>query len=202
MIRLCLPALAAVLCVAGAARAQDHSPVHLETFREICLNNEADPEKAIVAAQARGWLPAPRELVDGYLAEGGIETNMLVNIDGDLARMFNDPAFAILMIGAAPADLFGGMQGDYCGLMPRSGDPEAVRRGLQDWVGFAPTADDADRPLWVYTITDGAKTPPTDLGEGADDEAYEAEMRARQHYFVGMMEGFGGPATFMLRPTP
>ena len=202
MMRLCLPVLAAVLCLAGAARAQDHASVHLETVREVCLNNEADPEKAIAAAQARGWLPAPRELVDNYRAEGGIETNMLVNIGGDLAQMFNDPAFAILVIGKAPADLFGGMQGEYCGLMPRSGDRDAFRRGLQDWIGFPPTADDADRPFWVYTITDGARTPPTDLGDDAGDEAYEAEMRARQHYFVGMMEGFGGPAIFMLRPTP
>jgi len=203
MFRFLAAPVVALLLAAAPAAAQDYSRIHLETFEAVCLANGASPEKALAAARERGWLSAPQEFVEGYRAKGGVETSMLFNLPGDdLFQLFNDPALAILVIGEAPEEMFGGMKGDYCGLLPRSGDPEAVRRDLAKWVGAEPVSEGDYGPFWVYTVVAGARTPVADDDDDMTDEEFFARMRATPHYFVGMMDGIGGPAMFMMRPIP
>lgn len=203
MFRYLAAPVAALSLAAAPAAAQDFSRIHLETFEAVCLVNDASPDKAIAAARGRGWLSAPQEMVDGYRAEGGVETNILINLQGaDLEKLFNDPALAVFFIGEGSKEMFGGISGDYCGLMPRSGDEDAFRLGLTKWIGAEPAAEGESGPFWAYTIVAGERAPVTDAVEDMTDEEFIALMRARPHYFVGMMEGIGAPALFMVRPIP
>jgi len=152
-----LAAAALALGLAGLAASAARAEPAFDAFQKLCLSAKGDRVAALAAADAQGWMPVPKNLLDGFSSRND-STGKVTDTDG---RLSTDSAGMMFLVVAhadriapsviVPADLcvVGRMPGDANGLKASASAYAAVPadQALVDEKGVAGFAwrNDGDR---------------------------------------------------------
>jgi hypothetical protein len=137
-------ALAAALAAATPAAAE---PL-FETFERLCIAPAADATISLAAADAEGWMPLPRSLMDS-LNQGDDFTLQ----DG---RMKSDRDGLFFMMHGGGTRRVGSDKLDIrmCAIGAMPGDAAQLRQAAAEWVGVEPNAQLSDGDDTAYVFED------------------------------------------------
>ncbi|MFC3079348.1 hypothetical protein ACFODL_14715 [Phenylobacterium terrae] len=136
--------LAAALAAASPAAAE---PL-FATFQRLCIATAAESQAALAAADAEGWMPLPKSLMDDlddsedfHLDDGRMKSDrdgLLFMLNGGGERRIGWDKLAIRMcaIGAMP------------------GDAAHLRQAAADWAGVEPNARLSEDGDIAYVVED------------------------------------------------
>ena len=138
-------ALAAALAAATPAAAE---PL-FATFERLCIATAAQPQASLAAADAEGWMPLPKRLMQDL---GGGEEFKLQ--DG---RMKSDAEGLFFMIQGGGARRIGWDKLDIrmCAIGAMPGDAAQLRQAAAEWVGVEANEQlsDGDEIAYVFENT-------------------------------------------------
>ncbi|MDX9997007.1 MAG: hypothetical protein WCY15_16385 [Phenylobacterium sp.] len=159
-------ALAAALTAAGPAAAE---PL-FATFQRLCVDTAGDATASLAAADAEGWMPLPRSLMDGLNKNEDFKLQ-----DG---RMRSDREGLSFMLHGGGSQRIGWDRLDVrmCALGALPGDAAELRQATADWVGVEPNArlSDDDEITYVFETTDTGRRAIED----PDDAAVKRLLKA------------------------
>jgi hypothetical protein len=161
--------LVIAICVSAAASAANAEPV-FDIFQQLCLHTGGDRAGALAAADAEGWMPIPKPMLDGFSAKND-STGKITAADGRIRT--DKDGMAFLLVARADRIAPGSMApADICAVGRMPGDAEGVKSAASTYanvpadpalvdekgsVGFAWRSDgDRHIPLAAKDITSAA----------------------------------------------
>lgn len=137
-------ALAAAVAVATPAAAE---PL-FTTFERLCIATAADSTASLAAADAEGWMPLPRSLMDSLDQNEDFELQ-----DG---RMKSDREGLLFMMHGGGARRIGWdkLNIRMCALGAMPGDAAQLRQAAAEWAGVEPNAKLSDDDDIAYVFED------------------------------------------------
>jgi hypothetical protein len=129
------------------AHAADASSI-IERFKTLCVATEGNLPAAIAVADKLGWNAA--------------QSNDKDSGDMKLLRGTQEDSGAWLLMGGKGnfGDQSGTFVADACSVafIPKAKTPIRVESGVDAWLGFAPTRQEADQFVYVYADHGGVRT--------------------------------------------
>jgi hypothetical protein len=146
--------LAALALAAGLAGAPARAEPVLDTLQKLCVDTNADPVAALAAADADGWMPLPKPLLESFNASEEFTLE-----DG---RMKSSREGLFLMAQGSGARRLGfdTLKVRLCAVGSMPGEAEATRTAVAEWAGVPPEARLSNQTDtgYVFEEKDGVRT--------------------------------------------
>ncbi|HEX2559928.1 hypothetical protein [Phenylobacterium sp.] len=138
-------ALAAALAAATPAAAE---PL-FATFERLCVATAADGKASLAAADAEGWMPLPKTLMDS------LNTSEDFKLEDGRLKTGADGMFFMMYGGGERRIGWDKLNIRMCAIGAMPGDAAALRKAAADWTGIAPNdrLSEGDDIAYVFEET-------------------------------------------------